>query len=99
MLGNIRLPSGRFLEEFTMGKFISRRNPVSAASLKRQPIGTVVRHHNSTWEDVEFTRVSGGWRRTRTDVTSERPEVVSSAAVADECNKAFGCKDSWAEIY
>lgn len=78
--------------------FISRRNPVSASSLKRKPLGTVVRHHNGAWEDVEFTRVSGGWLRERVDVTSER-EVVSSAAVADECNKAIGCRQSWAEIY
>lgn len=78
--------------------FISRRNPVSPSSLKRKPLGTVARHHNGRWEDVEFVRVRGGWLRERTDVTSESV-VVSSAAVADECNRAFGCKDSWAEVY
>ena len=80
-------------------RFISRTKPVSARALKRKEIGTIVRHHNGSYEDVEFTRVSGGWRRERVDITDNRPEVVTSAAVAAECNKAFGCKDSWAEIY
>ena len=78
--------------------FISRRNPVKATSLKRKPVGTVAFHHNGAWEDVRFTRVVGGWRRERVDVT-ERPTVVSSVDVARECNHAFGCRQSWAEVY
>ncbi len=81
-----------------MARFISRVHPISARALKRKEIGTVVRHHNGAWEDVKFTRATGGWVREREDVT-ERPEVVSSAAVAEECNHAFGCAQSWAEIY
>ena len=81
-----------------MAKFVSRRAPVSTASLKRRSVGaTVVRH--SAWEDVRFTRVVGGWLRSRTDVTSERPSVVTSAAVANECNTAVGCRESWAKVY
>ena len=82
-----------------MTRFISRRRPVSARALKRKETGTVIFHHNGRWEDVRFTRVSGGWKRERVDITGERPEVVTSAAVAEECNKAFGYKESWAEIY
>ena len=82
-----------------MAKFVSRVNPVSARSLKRRPLGSVVVHHNGRWEDVRFTRVTGGWKRERTDVTSENPTVVSSAAVANECNHAFGCRESWARVY
>ena len=82
-----------------MTKFISRRNPVSASSLKRKSIGTVVRHHNGRWEDVRFTRVAGGWKRERTDFTGLSPVVVSSVAVADECNSAIGCRESWARVY
>lgn len=78
-------------------RFISRRNPIQASALKRKPVGTVIRHH-SEWENVEFTRTHGGWLRSRVDVTSE-PSVVTSAAVAAECNKALGCRQSWAEIY
>ena len=81
-----------------MGKFISRRNPIQASALKRRELGTVIRHH-SEWEDVRFTRVAGGWKRERTDFSGLRPEVVSSATVADECNKALGCRQSWAEVY
>ena len=81
-----------------MAKFISRRAPVSVRSLKRKALGAAVRHHNAR-EDVRFTRVHGGWVRERTDVTSERPQVVSSADVARECNMAFGCADSWARVY
>ena len=81
-----------------MGKFISRRNPIQASALKRRELGTVIRHH-SEWEDVEFVRVRGGWLRERVDVTGETPTVVSSATVAEECNHAFGCKESWAEVY
>ena len=81
-----------------MSRFVSRRNPISVASLKRRSIGAVVTHH-SEWEDTRFVRVTGGWLRSRVDVTSERPTVVSSAAVAAECNRAIGCKESWAEVY
>ena len=85
--------------EVVMARFVSSKNPISAASLKRRPLGAVVRHHNGAWKDVRFTRVSGGWRREREDVTSERPEVVSSAAVAAECNRSVGCRESWAKVY
>ena len=81
-----------------MAKFVSRRAPVSTRALKRRPCGSVVRRHGGR-EDVRFTRVVGGWRRERTDVTSEHPTVVTSAAVAAECNTAVGCKDSWAKVY
>ena len=81
-----------------MAKFVSRRAPVSVASLKRRWNGAVVLLH-SPWEDVKFSRVHGGWRRSRTDVTSERPVVVSSVVVARECNTAVGCKESWARVY
>ena len=82
-----------------MAKYVSSRNPVSARYLKRRAIGAVVRHHNGRWEDVLFTRVHGGWLREREDFNGLRPEVVSSAAVADECNRAVGCKESWARVY
>ena len=81
-----------------MAKFVSSHNPVSARSLKRRPSGAVVRRH-SRWEDVRFTRVSGGWKRERTDFAGLRPTVVSSAAVAAECNGAVGCAESWAKVY
>ena len=81
-----------------MAKFVSRVNPVSVRSLKRKGIGaTVVRH--GSWENVKFTRVAGGWKRERTDFTGLRPEVVTSAAVAAECNSAMGCSESWAKVY
>ena len=82
-----------------MAKFVSRVNPVSTRSLKRRSIGAVVRHHNGNWEDVRFTRVHGGWLRERVDFVGLRPEVVSSAAVAAECNRSYGCADSWAKVY
>ena len=82
-----------------MAKYVSYKNKVSAASLKRRPLGAVVRHHNGSWEDVLFTRVVGGWKREREDFNGLRPTVVSSAAVADECNGAVGCADSWAKVY
>ena len=82
-----------------MAKFVSRRAPVSIRSLKRKGIGAVAVHHNGSWEDVRFTRVHGGWRREREDFTGLRPVVVSSAAVAAECNSAMGCSDSWAKVY
>ena len=82
-----------------MAKFVSRNNTISARSLKRRPLGSVVVHHNGRWEDVRFTRVTGGWKRERTDVNWVRSEVVSSTAVANECNSAVGCKESWAKVY
>lgn len=77
--------------------FVSSRNPVSACALKRKPCGAVVFRHGG--EDVKFTRVHGGWRRERTDFNGLSAEVVTSAAVAAECNSAVGCKDSWAKVY
>ena len=82
-----------------MAKFVSRKNPASVRALKRKSLGSVVVHHNGRWEDVRFTRVVGGWLRSRTDVTSERPTVVSSVAVAAECNRSVGCAESWAKVY
>ena len=81
-----------------MAKFVSHRNPVSVRSLKRKALGAVVRHHNAR-EDVRFTRMAGGWLREREDFSGLRPEVVSSAAVAAECNTAVGCRESWAKVY
>ena len=80
-----------------MAKFVSQKNPISAEALKRKPAGSVVVRHGGR-EEVKFTRVSGGYKRERMDVT-ERPAVVSSAAVAKECNAAVGCKSSWARVY
>ena len=82
-----------------MARYVSRRNPVSTRALKRRPLGAVVVRHNGNWEDVKFVRVTGGWLRSRTDVNWVRSEVVSSTAVARECNHAFGCSDSWAKVY
>ena len=81
-----------------MAKFVSRVNPISARALKRKPLGAVVVRHNG-YEDVKFTRMAGGWKRERTDFSGLRPEVVTSAAVAAECNRSVGCKDSWAKVY
>ena len=81
-----------------MAKFVSRFNPVSVRSLKRKSVGAVVRHH-SAWETVKFTRVHGGWLRSREDFNGLRPELVTSAAVAAECNTAVGCRESWAKVY
>ena len=81
-----------------MAKFVSRSNPVSVRSLKRKSVGAVVRRH-SAWEDTKFVRVVGGWKREREDFAGLRSEVVSSAAVADECNSAMGCAESWAKVY
>ena len=81
-----------------MTKYISCKNPISGRALKRKEIGSVVTRHYGR-VDVKFTRVHGGWRRERTDVTSEHPELVTSAAVAAECNSAVGCKESWAKVY
>ena len=82
-----------------MAKFISRKNPVAARALKRRENGTVVVHHNGSWEDIHFTRVSGGWRRERVDFFGLTTMIVSSADVARECNMALGCQESWARIY
>ena len=81
-----------------MAKFVSHRNPVSIASLKRKSVGSVALLHGGR-EDVRFTRVTGGWRREREDFSGLRPEVVSSATVANECNRAVGCAESWAKVY
>lgn len=81
-----------------MAKYISRRNPISVNALKRKSYGSVVLYHGGR-EDVHFTRIKGGWIRVRTDITSETPSVVSSAVVADECNRVMGCKESWARVY
>lgn len=81
-----------------MAKYVSRRNPVSTRSLKRRPLGAVVvRHWNSS--EVRFTRVNGGWLCSSTDSNWVMSDVVSSAAVAAECNSAVGCKESWARVY
>ena len=80
-----------------MAKFVSRNNTISARSLKRRSVGAVVRRHG--YEDVKFTRVHGGWLREREDCVGFRPELVSSVAVARECNTAVGCKESWAKVY
>ena len=80
-----------------MAKFVSQKNPVSMRALKRKTAGTVVFRHGGN-EDVRFTRTNGGWLRERMDVT-ERPTVVSSVAVATECNSAVGCRSSWARVY
>ena len=82
-----------------MARFVSSCRPVSARALKRKSLGVVIRHHNE-WEDVKFTRISGGWLKEREDFVGISPaEVVSSAAVAAECNSAVGCKESWVRIY
>lgn len=80
-----------------MTRFVSQKNPVSINALKRKAAGSVVICHGGR-EDVRFTRVAGGYKRERTDVTSEDATIVSSAAVATECNRAVGCKSSWARI-
>ena len=81
-----------------MARFISSRNPISARSLKRHALGAVVTRHGGR-EDIRFTRIKGGWIRVRTDITSEKPTVVSSADVAKECNATVGCRSSWARVY
>lgn len=77
-----------------MARFVSRANPVSGAALKRRSHGTTVVHHYGR-EDVKFTRVRGGWERT----DSVNSVIVTSSAVATECNRAVGCKESWAMVY
>lgn len=82
-----------------MARYVSRRNPVSVASLRRRPIGSVVVYHWN-YGEIRFTRVRGGWRAEREDSIWVSPvEVVSSVTVANECNKAVGCKESWARVY
>ena len=81
-----------------MTRFVSSKNPVSVSTLKRKSLGSVIIYHGGR-EDVHFTRIKGGWIRVRTDITSETPFVVSSADVANECNSAIGCKESWARVY
>ena len=81
-----------------MTRFVSSSNPVSANTLKRKSAGSVVVRHGGR-EDVRFTRMSGGWKRERMDVTSEKATIVSSSDVAKECNTAVGCKESWARVY
>lgn len=81
-----------------MAKFVSQKKPASVRALKRKPVGSVVIRHGGH-EDVHFTRIHGGWRRERVDVASEKTTVVSSQAVANECNTATGCKSSWAKVY
>lgn len=82
-----------------MARYVSRVNPVSVASLKRKSLGTVVVRHWTSGE-VRFTRVNGGWLEERDDSVWVSPaEVVSSADVANECNRAIGCKESWAKVY
>lgn len=82
-----------------MTRYVSRVNPISVASLKRKPKGSVIVHH-WTLGEARFTRVEGGWLEEREDSVWVAPAViVSSVAVADECNRAIGCKESWARIY
>ena len=82
-----------------MARYVSSCNPVSPSSLKRKPVGSVIRHHNE-WEDTKFTRCAGGWLAEREDFVGISPAViVTSADVANECNSAIGCRQSWARIY
>lgn len=82
-----------------MARYVSRVNPVSANALKRKPHGSVVVHRWSCGE-ARFTRVEGGWLYECEDSVWVHPaEVVSSADVANVCNRALGCKESWARIY
>ena len=81
-----------------MARFVSRRNPVSTNALKRKQAGSVVIRHSGR-ENVRFTRVAGGYKREREDVNNEDATIVSSVAVARECNAAVGCKSSWAKVY
>ena len=81
-----------------MARFVSSHNTISAKALKRRPLGSVV-IRRSIWESVNFTRVNGGWLRENLDGSFLKPMVVSSADVANECNSAIGCKESWAKVY
>lgn len=82
-----------------MARYVSSRNPVSVASLKRKPKGSVVIRHRGTYETIKFTRRAGGWVREVSTDSRVDLVVVPSADVARECNKAIGCKESWARIY
>ena len=80
-------------------RYVSRRNPIASNTLKRKTLGTVVVHH-WTYGEVRFTRVNGGWLAEQEDSVWVKPaEVVSSFDVANVCNRALGCKESWACIY
>lgn len=82
-----------------MARYVSRVNPVSAASLKRKPVGTVV-VHRWTYGEARFTRVRGGWLYENEDSVWVRPaEIIPSTDVANVCNRALGCKENWARIY
>ena len=81
-----------------MTRFVSQKNPISTGTLKRKAAGSVVIRHGGR-EEAKFTRINGGWRRERMDVTSEDATIVSSSDVASECNSAMGCKSSWARVY
>ena len=82
-----------------MARYVSRRAPIAASTLKRKALGSVVVHHWN-YGEVRFTRVAGGWLCEREDSVWVSPaKVVSSADVANECNKAVGCKESWAKVY
>ena len=80
-------------------RYVSRRNPIASNTLKRKTLGTVVVHHWS-YGEVRFTRVNGGWLAEQEDSVWVKPaEVVTSTDVANVCNRALGCKESWARIY
>ncbi len=82
-----------------MARYVSQKNPIASNTLKRKGIGSVIVHH-WTYGEARFTRVNGGWLCEREDSVWVSPaEVVSSSSVANECNKAIGCKESWACIY
>ena len=81
-----------------MAKFVSQSNPVSVRSLKRRPLGAVVRRHGGR-EDVRFERAHGGWVRSREDFAGLPAELVTSVDVARECNRSVGCSESWAKVY
>ena len=82
-----------------MTRFVSSRNPISTNALKRKSVGTVVIRHHGTYETIKFTRCAGGWVREVSIGPRVDLVVVPSASVADECNKAVGCKESWAKVY
>ena len=82
-----------------MTRYVSRRNPVSVNALKRKPKGSVVVHHWN-YGEARFTRVNGGWLYEHEDSVWVKPaEIVSSTDVANVCNRAIGCKESWAKVY
>ena len=82
-----------------MTRFVSQKNPISVNALKRKPQGSIVTRHYGR-VDIRFARCIGGWRIEREDsVWLWPPVIVSSYYVARECNKAVGCKESWAKVY